>query len=905
MRRMRALFVRLSGLFVRQRREREMAAEIESHFELHIADNLRAGMTPEDARRKALLGFGGIDKIKEEYRDRSGIPVLETALRDVRYAMRVLRRSPGFTATAVLSLALGIGANTAIFSVIDALILKQLPVRKPEELVMLRGTFQGINFSTSYRAYENFRDSTPFFSAISAVSNVDRYNVTIQSRGSAEPELVRVGVATGNYFSTLGVQARIGRTFTAEDDGAPGAHPVAVISSGYWGRKFGRVWDVAGMILALNGIKYTIIGVTPEGFSGEWVGRPTDFWVPMAMMPQVMIDWTPAIVRDPNVEVLARLRPGVGFAPVRAAATAIFQRLRREDAGPTASRQQLGFIAQTGIEVEPAATGFSPQRQIFAQPLVILMVVVGVVLLIACANLANLLLARSAARQREMAVRLAIGAGASRIVRQLLTESVLLATMGGALGLCFARWGASALAAFARSGPVRNSQGALSLDLRLDARALAFTMAVCLLTAVLFGLAPALRAAHTSISPSLSARSAGSGQPGRGSSLGKLLVVGQVALSLLLLVGGGLFVRTLRNLKSQDLGFDAKHLLLVWISPGATGRQGAAAVSLYQAIEDRVSALPGVRSVSPSVYGLLQGNSDPGAFVTIPGYPPRSDADRRAGWSIVGLKYFESLGLRLLAGRNFTERDTAAAPAVAVIDESMARHFFGQENPIGKRFESWGVTKEVVGVVTDATYESPRERRLMFYLPYRQQLSRLSQTICLAVRTEGNPNGLPPAIRQELQTLDPNLPVIRTETIEEQLNDLLVAERLMATLSAVFGGLGLLLACLGLYGVMAYTAARRTHEMGIRLALGATRAEVLRLVLRESLLMVATGVAIGLVATLAVTRLISAKLFGISPNDPVTVVGAALMMLGVAVLAGFLPARRASRVDPMVALRYE
>ena len=909
MRSLRAILLRLGGLFGKRRSERDLADEIESHVQLHMADNLRAGMNPEEARRLALLKLGGLESTKERYRDRRSIPMLETLVQDLRYGLRMMRRSLGFTTVAVLSLALGIGANTAIFSVIDALLLKRLPVRSPEELVVLQQTFQrGSGNNIPYRAYRRFLDLTQFFSVLAAVSNADRYNVTINRPGEpAEPDpaQVEVGVVTGNYFSALGVQARIGRVLTPEDDRV-GGHPVTVIGDGYWKRKFAADPAVAGRTLTLNRTVYTVIGVTPPGFSGEWVGRPIDFWVPMAMLPQVRVEWTPEIVADPNVRILGRLQPGITSGQARAAAQAVNDRLRREQAGPHASRQELQFISQTRIELDPAATGFSPQRKTFAQPLAILMIVVGMVLLIACANIANLLLARSTARRREMAVRLAIGAGRARIVRQLLTESMLLAAIGGALGLVFARWGANALTLLARAGPVRNLQGTLTLDLHPDLRVVAFTGAVCLLTGVLFGLMPALRSSGVSISPALIARGEASGILSGHFGLDKLLVVAQVALSLLLLVGGGLFVRTLRNLKSQDLGFEREHLLLVWLASGQTGRQGTAASSLYQTMEQRISTLPGVRSVSPSVYGMLQGNTNPGAFVAVPGYVPRSDADLRAEWSIFGTQYFDALGLQLAAGRNFTEHDTAAAPQVTIINESMARHFFGADNPIGKHFESWDVTKVIVGVVRDAKYESPREQgRLMFYLPYRQQLHRLSQNICLTIRTAGNPLGFAARVRQELLDIDPNLPVLRMETMEDQLNDLLAAERLIALLSGFFSGLAVLLACLGLYGVMSYTTARRTNEIGVRMAMGATRANVLWLVLKESWVLVAAGIAIGLPVTLAAARLISAKLFGVSATDPITIGGASLLMITVAALASFLPAQRAARVDPMVALRYE
>jgi predicted permease len=560
------------------------------------------------------------------------------------------------------------------------------------------------------------------------------------------------------------------------------------------------------------------------------------------------------------------------------------------------------WVLRQRMELEPAAGGYSPQRESLAQPLRILMIVVGLVLLIACANVANLLLARAAGRQREMAVRLAVGAGAARIVRQLLTESVLLATAGGALGLLFAQWGTRAMLQLAASGPVRSQSASLTLDLHPDLRVLGFTTALCLLTGILFGLAPAFGAAKVSIAPALVERGAAAG----GFRLGKLLVIVQVALSLMLLTGATLFARTLSNLKARDLGFEREHLLLIWTAPGQTGRWGAAAASLFETLEQRISALPGVLAVSPTVYGMLQGNTNIGAPMNVPGFVSATDADQRAQWSIVGTQFFDTVKLRLLAGRNFTERDIATSPQVAILNQSMARHSFGNESPLGRKFESWGITKEVIGVVADAKYESPREDgRRMFYLPYRQQLGRLSQTSCLAIRTVGNPTSVVASVRQEMRNIDPRLPVIRVETIEQQLDNLLVQERLIATLSALFGALAVLLACLGLYGVMAHSAARRTNEIGIRMALGASRGRVLGMVLGESLWLVAAGIAIGLPATLGAARLISSRLFGVRANDPWTIAGAAALLIGVALLAGFIPARRAAKIDPMCALRHE
>jgi predicted permease len=903
-RRMRAFLVRLAGLF--RSRERELAEEIDSHLELHIADNMRAGMNPEEARRAAILKLGGIEQTKEIYRERSGLPALETVFQDLRYGLRMLWRSPGFTAVAALSLALGIGANTAIFSVMDAFLLRMLPVKDPQQLVVFDPIFQGRNNNglLPFRMYERLRTLEAFFSDVTAILSVDRSNVTILGPGGGmDPGQCRVGVVTGNFFETLGVPAAIGRAFGPEDDVGVGGHPVVVISYAYWDRKFARDPNILGRTLKLSASTYTVIGVTPRGFSGEWVGRPTDLWVPVAMLAQVMTELPPDPARGGRMSfhVLARLRPGARTGQAQAAAHAIHQEYIRETSGPAGD---LKSIATIHLDMIPAARGFAPQRQLLAQPLTIISMMVGLVLLIACANLANLLLARSASRQREITVRLAIGARGGRIVRQLLTESVLLSGIGGILGLLFAWPMANTLASFAGSGPVRRVDAAVLLNLQPDVRVLLFTLLLCLATGILFGLAPAIRASRTSIAPGLGERgSVGGASGGR---LGKLLMVLQVALSVFLLIGAGLFVRTLRSLKSQDLGFDRTHIVMVWIAPGQTGRWGAAAAQLYGAIEQRISAIPGVVAVSPTVYGMLQGNTNPGATMNVPGYVPASDADTRAQWSIVGTGFFDTVGLRLIAGRNLTDLDTVTSPQVAILNQSMARHFFGNENPLGKHFESWGVVKEVVGVVKDAKYESPREEgQRMFYLPYRQQLGRLSQSVSVAIRTSGNPNYLEQTIRRALGEVDPRLPVLRIETVEDQLDALLVPERATATFSLFFGGLAALLASIGLYGVMAYNAARRTNEIGIRLALGASRGGVLGMIMKEALILVGCGILLGVPAALAGGRMISARLFGVHAMDPLTIAATSLLMIGVAALAGFLPALRASKVDPMGALRHE
>ncbi|HYL77393.1 MAG TPA: ABC transporter permease [Bryobacteraceae bacterium] len=907
MRRTRKLFVRLFGLFEKNRRERDLAEEIESHLQLHIADNIRAGMSPGAARREALLKLGGVERTKDEYRDQRSIPTLESLLQDLRYAARMLRRSPGFTAVAVLSLALGIGANATIFSVINSLMLRALPVRNPEQLVTI-GDNDGqtrTNYFKGYGQYQKFRQLTQVFSSVAAVGNVDRSNVAINGTGGGmDTAQVRVALVSGNYFSMLGVQPLIGRTLTPDDDRVPGGHPVAMIGYGYWERRFALSSGVIGRTLTLNGTTYTIVGVTPRGFLGDWVGRPTDLWLPIMMQAQVMPEGRV------GVRIVGRLKPGVIIQQAQAAAEVVHQRdLREFWPNPTPERMQ--YMARLHVALAPAGAGFSPQRDSYGASLTILMAVVGVVLLIACANVTNLLLARSAARQREMAVRRAIGAGHLRLLQQLFTESVLLALMGGALGLLFSVWATNALSAAVGSGPVllgsRSPSPWISLDLHPDWRVLSFTAGLCLLTGILFGLAPAFRSAGTSLSPALIGRGAVSGSAGGRFRLGRVLVVSQVALSLVLLIVAGLFVRTLHNLKSADLGVDRQHLLLIWAAPGQAGHRGPELAAFWRTLRDRLASLPGVLSASESSIGLLTGidGGGPSEMLRVEGRPPKPGL---LMWqAVIAPRFFETVGVTLLGGRDLNERDNeAGAPQVAVINETMARFFFGGENPIGKHFGSGrdiGTPVEIVGVVRDAKHGAPGTIRGMWYVPYRPD-SGLG-TMCVVVRAAGPAAGMAARVRQELRAMDASLPVLKIDTVDEQLDTVLVQERLTASLAGMFGGLAAILACLGLYGVMSYTTARRTNEIGIRMALGSTRLEVLHLVLMESLLMIVIGTAIGISAALGATRLISTKLFGITATDPITIAAAALLMIAVGALAGFLPAQRASRVDPIAALRYE
>jgi predicted permease len=838
----------------------------------------------------------------------------DDAIRDLRYAIRSLRRSPGFTAAVVFSLALGIGANTAIFSVIDALMLRPLPVREPDRLVLVTEP----NFGIQYSMFDRLRDASPIAS-LAAIIRTDRYNVGIGGR-TGEPAAidggpVRLALVSGTYFSTVGTAAAIGRALIPADDNVAG-QPVAVISDAFWSRRFARASDVLGRTITFGDTICTIVGVAPPGFSGEWIGRPADVWVPIAWQPSVMVEIPVGGLLNAGVSAIGRLGAGVTREQAQALWQVAYQDQQRAGAGSNATPAELRQIASMRVAVEPGARGYSPQRQQFAQALGILMTAVGAVLLVACANIANLLLARSESRRREMAVRLAVGADRARLVRQLLSESVLLAAVGGLLGILVADLATHALTAFVRSGPATAAAATLSMDLdvHLDARMLTFNAALCLLTGILVGLAPAFRGSGVALSPTLVGRGPDAGSGGR-SALARLLVVFQVALSVALLVGAGLLARTLWNLRSQDLGFDRHRLLLVWSLPGQTGGRGARAADFWRTAFDRIASLPGVVSVSGSNQGVLNG-ADLTGFGSGPGL--RIEGEPPAASGLPGLRsfiapgFFQTMGIPLVAGRDFSEQDAAPSPRTVVISQGMARHYFGERNPLGRRIwfpEDTDAPTTIIGVVGDFLVGGPREtvRRPGFtYFSYRdREAPRRLRNLTMVVRTTGDPLSMAAQIRRELQDPALQLPVLRIDTPDEQLADVLIQERMVANLSAVFGVLTVVLACLGLYGVISYAVVRRTNEIGIRMALGATRNRVFRSILRDGVWMVAAGLALGLPATLASTRILSNRLFGISATDPLTFGVVVAVIVAVATVASLLPASRAARVDPMVALRRE
>src|SRR5262245_17146298 len=797
---------------------------------------------------------------------------MQTLWQDLRYGLRMLAKKPGFTLTVALTLALGIGANTSVFSLIDAFLLTLLPVREPQQLVFVRATNPkgGITGGFPYPIFEQIRDQSRSFSGVFAVDST-RISVTVEG----QPEMVWGDFVSGSYFDVLGVSAILGRTFTADDDQA-GKQPAAVISSGYWGRRFGRDPTVIGKTIYLAKIPFTVIGVTSPGFYGLSVaGRSAEVVLPMFMQSRL------ALGDHDTFGIMARLKPGAGPEQARADLDMIYQQGLTQMAGSGISTQAQQEIRAQKIQLKPGIRGGSTPW--FASELRILLAVVSVVLLIACLNIANLLLARAVGRQKEIAVRLSLGAGRGRVIRQLLTESILLAALGGVLGLLVAQWLVSGLLAVFSSG-----NDPIPFDLKLDMRILAFTGAVSLLTGILFGLAPALSATRIDLIPMLKGAE-GKSHPLR-RRLTKSLVVAQVALSLALLIGAGLLIRSLQQLYRVDTGFERDKLLTMWVYPALIGYDRAKELRLYREAMENLNAIPDVQSTSLERRALGVGK----------------------GLNTIGPRFFETAGIGLLQGREFSVTDTETAPRVAIISESVARMFLPNVNPVGRPIPDElgklaGLDRDVqiVGVVRDTRGMWSLKGDLAVYIPYTQASSRELGQMMFFVRTAGNPMNIVPAVRQQIQSIGKELPLVGIATQDEAVKGQAREERSMAMLIGFFGALALVLSSIGLYGTMSYAVSRRTRELGIRLALGAQRKDLLWMVLREALQQLVIGVAIGIPVALAGARMIASMLFGVKTTDPATISVAVLVMGAIALAAGYLPAWRATKVDPIEALRCE
>jgi predicted permease len=797
--------------------------------------------------------------------------------------------------------------------------LKALPVEKPEQLVLFGdggkrgfiGLGSGQHYDVfSYPLYEHLRDNNPSFEGIAAFrTELDRLTVRPQGAGESGPAQLAWGrLVSGNYFSVLGVQAVLGRVLGPEDARAE-APPAAVISHAYWRRRFNNDPSVIGRVLNVNGILLTVAGVTPPMFFGESVESPlADFWLPVTLQPRLMPD-RGSVLRDPYVNwlnLIGRLRPGLSLQQAQASVDVAFRQFLTERAGAHPSSEEQRDTERSYIKLSPGGRGVSNLRSLYSRPLHILMAVVAFVLLIACANVANILLARAAARQKEISMRLAVGASRARLVRQLLTESVLLGLLGAALGVLLSAWGVTVLVNMVAGGT-----SSIPLDVTPDARILGFTLAVSLLTVILFGLAPAYRTTGVDLAHALKGGTLGISRGTRWN-LPKTLVVSQVAFSLLLLVCAGLLVRTLRNLAKQNFGFNPEHVLEVGIDPRIAGYKQDQLHPLYQALLDRVNALPAVRLASLSLYSPMTTNWS--GQISVQGYFPPMNEAADCQWVWVGPHYAETEGMTLLLGRDIGPGDTKDAPQVAVVNESFAQRYLAKQNPIGRRFSMAVPAKayeiEIVGVVKNLKFNSPwQDYWPVAFLPLAQEEGPASYAAYIEIRTTTDPTSIAGPVRRAIQELDKNLPVTSIGTLSEQVNESLNKEHLIARLSSFFGILALVLACVGLYGVLAYGVARRTNEIGIRMALGAEQRQVLWMVLRESLALVGVGVAVGLLMAFAATRFISSQLssqlYGVTPTDPATIAAVTIVLAAAAVFAGYIPAHRAMQVDPMVALRYE
>jgi predicted permease len=885
---------------------------------------------------------------------------MNTVLQDLRYGIRMLAKSPGFAAVAILTLALGIGANTAIFSLIDGVLLKSLPVRDAQHLSVLKWRAHhepDLHMMMSDGACEtNFSDtepsacalSKPLFNDMLARSDVFSglaafaYSGTLTLTGNGAASEPEGQIVTGEFFSTLGIRAAAGRLIVPSDDTATAA-PVAVLSYGYWQSAFGGSPSAVGKSITLNGEPFQIIGVAEKGFTSISPGGEQDLWLPMAMRQRITAGWT-ASQEDAGswwLTVVGRVRPGTPLPKAQAAVNTLF----RNEVFHS-GKALFKNADDPQIALVPAQQAMTGQRDRYSTPLTVLMLAVGVILLIACANVAGLLLSRATARQKEMAVRLALGAGRGRIVRQLLSESILLSVIGGTIGVLFAIWGEHAVSSLMASGSSRP----LGFDFGIDGRVLAFTLGASVLTGIIFGLAPAFRGARVDLTPMLKESSTGSaaGRSHRWLSLGNALVVAQVGLAVLVLVGAGLLVRTLSNLRSIDPGFDVNNVLLFGLDPAQAGYKQAEVNSLFSDLQGRLQAIPGVRSVSYSSMSLLSGSLMMSSF-HMPGTSAKASVD--ADLLEVGPNFFDTMRMPLLSGRAFAPADFAiaekarlaemareeapaptgkAGPASAaskpktpeppqpaqpaIVNETFVRKFLSKQGALGVRFgepqtdESSGAASGgppnpgyiIVGVVRDAKYNSLRSAvDPTVYVPQSQP------SAIFALRTAASPTSILSAVRRTVGEVNNNLPLDDVTTETQQIDRLLFQERMIAKLSGFFGVLALVLACIGLYGLLSYEVSRRTREIGIRMALGAQPGNVLGLVVRQGIVLTVTGAVVGIGVASGVMRYLKSMLYGVHANDPATMIAVAVLLTLVALAACYIPARRATRVDPMVALRYE
>ena len=838
---------------------------------------------------------------------------MESVIKDLKYGFRGLLKRKGFAAIAVLTLALGIGANTAIFTLVNAVMLKSLPVTRPEELVLFSDTvgegtsthdtpITGVWERFSYPSYLYFRDHNQSFQDLAALrSGESRLSVRRAETQGAAATRAWGHLVSGNYFSLLGTTALHGRLLTPEDD-KPNAPPAAVMSYRYWEQELNRDPSVVGQTFVFNGTNFTVVGIAPQEFFGVRVRKPPDFWLPLAFHPQVEL--RKSFLDNNQVSflmLLGRLKPGVSIEQAQAAVNLQLQQFLTQLAGSELTEERQRAIQNTSIKLGEGSNGISTLRLLYSTPLHMLMAIVGMVLLIACANVGSLLLARATARRAEISLRMALGASRWRIIRQLLTESLLLAVVGGVCGVLLAQWGVTILVSLvAKESP---------LDTRPDVGVLAFTAGVSLVAGLLFGVIPALRASKTDLATAMKQKARTRSRFWR-FNLSSAMVVFQVGLSMVLLTGAGLFARSLLNLQHENFGFDRSNMLLVGVDPRLAGYKPAQLPALYQQIIERLSSLPNVRTVSLATYSPLSGTHRASSIV-LPGHTPEPGEEPVVEDVLAGPKYAETLGIPVLRGRDLDVRDNVSAPRVALVNEAFANQYFKDQNPVGRNFTfddetDNGQMLEIVGLVGDINTADAREKQEpAVYRPILQIADEAAYSVNIQIRTAGDPNSFTPSVRQTISDIDDKIPIFGVITLEEQIHNILKQDRLIAQLVSFFGALALILACIGLYGVMAHGVVRRTNEIGIRMALGARGGNIAWMILRETLLLVVIGLVIGIPVALFAARFVSSQLFGLNPSDPAALIGAGILLTLVALIAGYVPARRASRVNPLNALRYE
>jgi len=953
--------LRLRSLFRRREADQELDEELRYHVECKTEEHIARGMTPQEARRAALLEMGGVEKRKEECRDTRRVNWIQDFVQDVRYGLRMLRKSPGFTAVAVLTLALGIGANTAIFSFIDAVLLRDLPVKDPQQLVVFRWTAR---HNAKIHGHSGYGDcdtqnppgdcsfSVPFFKTIRTEANTFSGMaafagpIDVDFSGNGAASIAEGTYVSGDFFSTLGVRAFVGRPLTPADD-TPPASPAIVLNYAYWVRAFGADRSAVGRTVRLDNTAATIVGVADPHFTNLTPGKRQDFFMPISLANRVRDEWAgnQDYLADAGtwwVVMLGRLKPGVSAGHAQAAATTIFRNETVHGATPFFKSEDAPVIA-----LLPAQSGLNGETSRIAPMLLLMMIVVGFVLLIACTNVAGLTLARSAARQKEMAVRVALGAGRARLIRQLLTESVLLAVAGGALGVFLSVWRIGAVMGMVSGG----SGEPFPFVVAPDWRVLTFTIAATFATVILFGLAPALRGSRIDLTPSLkesaSSLSGAAAYTGRAFRLGDALVIAQVALAIVVLIGTGLLVRTLHNLRDITPGFDTRNILLFGIDPTIAGYTDGQTQQLYSNLQQRFAELPSVISVSYSEEALLAGGWS-GAEVHLDGAPPKQDINVKQ--LPVGLNFFSTMRIPIFAGREFSSADFAAAvttntaagalrsaartvnpasspasasarsparkaydhsaPVPVIINEAFAKKFLPNKNPIGMHMGGAQTTDDevqhpgpgytIVGIAGNTKYDQLNgETEPIMFLPV------VGNSAHFELRAAASPTALVKSVREIVSQAGDNLPLTEVRTQTEQIDHMLFQQRMLARLSGFFGLAALVLACIGLYGLLSYEVARRTRELGIRTALGAQQRDLLRLVVGQGILLALIGAAVGIGAAIGVTRFMSAMLYGIHADDPLTFAGVAVLLTLVALAASYIPARRAMRVDPMIALRHE